>query len=450
MRRPHHRRVSLRPSSSCRRKPYGTPRRWPPSGAASSCHRPPPSAAVTATLRAAGALGIISSWTEAFNEPTNYPDAVREGPELPTPPEDNQPGFFAVKCSYNTDQYLTELALAGPVRVKVTTESLVRDGVLKTLVAEIRGTTHPDQRVVLIAHIDHYKPGANDNASGAATLLEIARAWAEAINDGTLQRPDRTVTFLWVDEYNGVPQWLTHNPGAAGGIVSAFVMDMVGADTTKTGGTFLLERAPDPGSLQTRPPDVHTAWGAHRPPQIFGTFLNDYFRGVLQWHAEATGWFVGENPYEGGSDHDPFLARKIPAILTWHFPDRFYHTSMDTFDKVSVEEMEHVGIAIATAALGLASPTPALFDYVRNIVKEKGLWRLRVEHDNAAKNLADAEDPKKTLQRELIIRDAWRDWYGEAIVSVRTVLPDTLTLERALQLESAIEEILAESRKPLQ
>lgn len=39
-------------------------------------------------------------------------------------------------------------------------------------------------------------------------------------------------------------------------------------------------------------------------------------------------------PYEGGSDHSRFLAQNVPALLTWHFTDYTYHSSVDTLNMV--------------------------------------------------------------------------------------------------------------------
>ena len=62
--------------------------------------------------------------------------------------------------------------------------------------------------------------------------------------------------------------------------------------------------------------------------------------------ARDTGWVVRTNPYEGGSDHTVFTRAGVPALLNWHFTDRYYHTNLDTIDKMSAAEMQHVAIAV--------------------------------------------------------------------------------------------------------
>ena len=86
-----------------------------------------------------------------------------------------------------------------------------------------------------------------------------------------------------------------------------------------------------------------------------GSFLNDLHLAVALRRARDTKWVVRTNPYEGGSDHTVFMRAGVPSLLNWHFTDRYYHTNLDTLDKVSAAEMQHVGIVVATTAMFLAS-----------------------------------------------------------------------------------------------
>ena len=74
--------------------------------------------------------------------------------------------------------------------------------------------------------------------------------------------------------------------------------------------------------------------------------------------ARDTGWVVRTNPYEGGSDHTSFTKAGVPALLNWHFTDRYYHTNLDTLDKVSAVTMGHVATIVATTAMFLAVGRP--------------------------------------------------------------------------------------------
>ena len=72
------------------------------------------------------------------------------------------------------------------------------------VVAEIPGTVKPDERIVMVAHIQ--EPGANDDGSGCGTLLALAVALQKAIAAKALPPPGRTLTFIWGDENRAQPR----------------------------------------------------------------------------------------------------------------------------------------------------------------------------------------------------------------------------------------------------
>jgi hypothetical protein len=182
-------------------------------------------------------------------------------------------------------------------------------------------------------------------------------------------------------------------------------LDMTGQDTAKTGGTFLIEKMPDPSAIYPRPSDPHSEWGAGEVDRalVRGHLLNDLHLAVALRRARDTGWVVRTNPYEGGSDHTVFTLAGVPALLNWHFTDRYYHTNLDTIDKVSEAEMAHVGITVATTAMFLASAEAVDADALVALVDEAERARLATERRHAASD-------------EILA--AWSTWYREARASV--------------------------------
>lgn len=61
----------------------------------------------------------------------------------------------------------------------------------------LRGSELPDELVIIGAHRDAWGPGAADNVSGTVSVLEAARAVADAVRAG--QRPKRTIVFATWD-----------------------------------------------------------------------------------------------------------------------------------------------------------------------------------------------------------------------------------------------------------
>jgi aminopeptidase YwaD len=309
--------------------------------------------------------------------------------------------------------------------VRITVTSRFSTNPVRSLIAEIPGRVVPEERIVIAAHVQ--EPGANDNASGVATGAEMAVAMAAAIRDGRLAPPARTITFLFITEISGSRQWLQSHPAAAKQVKYAFSMDMTGEDVTKTGGTFLIERYPDPGAVWDRPWDPHTEWGrgSVKAADLKGDLINDAHLAICERVAGKAGWVVRTNPYEGGSDHTVFRAAGIPSVLDWHFTDRYYHTNFDTPDKTSPVEMRNVGVAVASTVWLLASATEAIALDVARVVAAAGQARLSKEMtDGAALPSAD------------LVAPAWRTWYAEAVSSVARLVVGTPSPEFAARVRA--------------
>jgi hypothetical protein len=359
---------------------------------------------------------------------------------------------FALNVSPRSARALQERLAKGTVHVKVTIGARFADSRCRTVVATIGGTQPNAGAVAVVGHLD--EPGANDNGSGVAAMTAMADGYLRAIRDGHLPRPRRPIVFLFGAEIECSAEWLD----SAGVVVDmALIMDMVAEDQALTGAPALVERAPDPGAIWDRPPlDLHTEWGRKedlRESDLKGTFLNDYMLSALQARAAATGWNVRDNPFEGGSDHESFLARGIPAVLLWHFTDRYYHTNLDRLDKVSEAEMRHSAVTalgvihhFANAGLQRANETLAL-------VLDAARRRLAAETANARAFLAApavADDPAQissVSRRERQIIVVWSRWYREALNSVEAFDPDPAGSADHAQLQAAIDAAVNELRE---
>jgi hypothetical protein len=341
-------------------------------------------------------------------------------------PYDEAKKAFAFKATPKAAAALRKAIARDPhTTVRATVAATFSDHPARTLVAEIPGRVAPNERIVITAHVQ--EPGANDNASGVATLAELARALRSGVRAGVIPQPDRTITFLWLDEIAGSRQWLKDHAEEAKSVRHMFSMDMTGEDTRKTGGTFLIERWPDPGAVWERPWDPHSEWGRGnvRAESLKGDLINDLHFAICGRVAARTGWVVRTNPYEGGSDHTVFGSAGIPALLNWHFTDRYYHTNLDTPDKTSPSEMRNVGVAVAASAWLLASTRESTAMAVADVVARAGENRLGVEQREGAKLAAAASDQPAANTRQDQIIVAWKKWYGEAVLSAARLVTGT-------------------------
>jgi aminopeptidase YwaD len=350
-------------------------------------------------VRDRGAAGVISSDIAAYTRPVDTPDVLQWG----SVPLNETLHAFGFKATPRVAARLRSELARGAAKVHVDVESTFHARPNRNLIVEIPGGLNPAQRIVLAAHVQ--EPGANDNASGCGTLLAAALAIQDGVRRGVLSAPSRTLTFLWVDEIRGSEAWLKADAERARNVLAMLSLDMTGEDTAKTGGTFLIEKQPDPSAIWERPSDPHSEWGAGKvdPATVRGSFLNDLHLAVALRRARDTNWVVRTNPYEGGSDHTVFMRAGVPSLLNWHFTDRYYHTNLDTLDKVSAAEMQHVAIAVGTTAMFLASANGTDVVPMQRLMETARDARL----DTERKNNATPE-----------ILEAWRKWYGEALASL--------------------------------
>lgn len=372
-------------------------------------------------VRKRGAAGVVSTDIASYirpSDPAAMSDEQKDVLQWGRIPYDSIVRSFGFKASWRAADRLRQALARGPVTVRVDIASTFYDAPNRTLIAEIPGRSRPEERIVMAAHVQ--EPGANDNASGCATLYGLAAALLDAIESGALPRPERTLTFLWLDEIRGSRQWIERHPVEAGDVQYMFSMDMTGEDTSKTGGTFLIEKQADPSAVWPRPSDPHSEWGAGqvKPDALKGSLLNDVHIAVAQRRARDTGWVVRTNPYEGGSDHTVFAAAGVPSLLNWHFTDRYYHTNQDRPDKTSPREMEHVGITVATSAWLLASADVRDAAAVADLLGAAATRRLALERQQGPRVVAASPDRMKAEAIEQQVLQAWVTWYGEALDSV--------------------------------
>ena len=357
-----------------------------------------------------GARGVLAYHLPSYLQPEKNTHSIQFGGI----PYDSATRGWGISLSFDARARLQKALANGPVRVRVKTAvTWTPDAIERTVVAELRGSAHPSERFVFSAHVQ--EPGANDNASGVGAQVEMARVAAELLKSRAID-PARTITFLWGLEIRSTDRFITQDSARATGIKWGLSLDMVGEDTRKTGGTFLIEKMPDPSAIWTRGDDHHTEWGGSplTKEQMTPHYFNDYVLGRTREVAATNGWVVKTNPFEGGSDHTPFLKAKKPGLLFWHFTDQFYHTDGDRIAMVSADELRNVGISALTSGLLLASADGAAARAIIAEVEQAALARLQVERRLGEAALAGAGGDRAMEQD--IVR-TWGDWYDGALAS---------------------------------
>lgn len=227
-------------------------------------------------------------------------------------------------------------------------------GKFKFATAAIKGTDKAGEDINLTCHLDHPRPGANDNASGCVSILETARTLNALIKNGTLPRPSRTIRFLWPAEIEGSIMYLTQHDDPSQ-IKANIHMDMVGGGPV-TKAVFRISGGPY--SVPSFVSDL-----GHE----IGHFVNDQTKRYADGEdvafplAAAEG---GKEPQlalmEGldmGSDHDVFFEGtwRIPGLYLHDWPDRYIHTNFDLAANIDPTKLKRAAFIGAVSAWYLAN-----------------------------------------------------------------------------------------------
>jgi len=280
-----------------------------------------------------GAIGLII-YPDAHRA-IGYPGMTRYDGIWPTK-ENFEKVTFGFSISYAQALTLKEKLKKKKVNVLAKIDARLYKGELEVVSAAIKGSVHPEEEIILIAHLCHPAASANDNGSGSAGLLEIARSLSNLINRKEIEPPKRTIRFLWVPEFSGTIPYVYENKEKVRKAIACINLDMIGEDPVEIGFPFQVSGAP------------------HSTPSIlndlirsFTTVIADHNKGIaINGTKMPMRYRIG--PFAGGSDHlitaDSYFG--VPSVMFGH-SDYFHHTSLDTTNVCDPTEMQRV-IAIAT------------------------------------------------------------------------------------------------------
>jgi aminopeptidase YwaD len=309
-----------------------------------------------------GAAGIVSDFP---NQKTAWsgldPDLVRWGHLSPYQTANR----FAFMISPRTAGALRKELAKGAVRLAAHVRGKMVPASYDVVSATIAGTDAAAGDIVLTAHLCHELAGANDNASGSAALLGVARALGAAITDGALPPPRRTLRFLWLPEISGSQAWLITHADLARRLRAGIHLDMVGGRPEVTHAALHLSRTAS--SVPHIVNEVAAAWVAD--VARVSTELAEKGRGDgMVWPPGGRDALVADlRPLELGSDHQVFEAFGVPMVYFHDWPDVTIHTNKDVPDNLDATKLGRVtymtaGIVWTLAALpeAEAARLPAL------------------------------------------------------------------------------------------
>jgi aminopeptidase YwaD len=305
-----------------------------------------------------GVVGVISYYSpRPFESELMFPDpkggGSRNGPSK----------IFGFNLSPRDGMILRDRLQRGEhIKLHAVIKFRTEDLDIQVPTCIIPGTDPNSGEIIVSAHLfeGYGVQGANDNISGAATILESARVIAKMIADGTIAKPKRTIRFIWVAEYSGTIPWVKAHIDLVKKTLADINLDMVGLSLSKYKSSFILHR---------------TSYGN-------ASYLNDVLENYYRYVGETnqmnsvisgsrffnrivapTGtddpFYYQVMTTSGGSDHDVFndWGVQVPGVLMITWPDPFYHTTQDRVDKLDPTQLKRVVFITAASAYTLAAAT---------------------------------------------------------------------------------------------
>jgi len=361
-----------------------------------------------------GALGMVSYYSTRVNAWTDFPDQVawvsvgrsKEG-EKPVPPVfvvSPRTGLMLSRWMSgrppthifsDKDAATSRQNLKVHLKIEVEITQPERSGMVEGI---IRGTTFHDQAVVLTAHLQEEKTSANDDRSGCANLLEIARALNAMIADGRLSRPRRDIRFWWTDEISAEYQYFSDHPEERARFLANINQDMVGARQSLGGRVQHVSRTPWSRwsflndvveSIVTslvRGNNAYLASWQNKNPAPYSRPIFARLGSREPYHARVV-------PYFDSTDHMVFneAAIGIPGVTFTNWPDEYIHSTGDDLWQIDSTQLQRNAVAVAAAALYLANLSEQ--DVPKLAAVMAGEARERISHDLATGLSRLAESP---------------------------------------------------------
>jgi len=224
---------------------------------------------------------------------------------------------------------IAHLVAQGPVQIHLTlTPQTLPEVVAHNVIADLKGTGHPEQVVVVSGHLDSWDlgRGAIDDAAGVAVAIETANL-IQLLH----LRPKRTIRVIaWMDEENG----------------------------GRGHETYARDYQSD---LPNHVAAIESDMGAGHPMGYVAK-VNPLVIPLLQPMLEIMGvtgaTIIRQSEYSPGSDISPLVKAGVPGFAPLqdvrdYF--KYHHTAADTLDKIVPRELQENAAAMAVLAYTIAN-----------------------------------------------------------------------------------------------
>lgn len=327
-----------------------------------------------------GALGVVAiSQSRPYFDPLQLPLSGIRGDR-----QSGKPAKFAFILPVREGDFLKRRLLEGEtITVHAVVESKMEPYDLEDPTCFIPGSDPDAGEIIFSAHLfeGYIKQGANDNLSGSAAILEVARTLNTLIKEGRLPQPKRTIRFIWGPEFSGIGPWVQKNKELMEKTLCDINMDMVG-EALRLNKSYMTM--------------MRTTYGN---PHYVNDVMENYFRFIGEGNHERVQnrrnadlqlrrivapsgndepFYYSIETHYGSSDHEVFndWGVQVPGIMMIAWPDQWYHTSGDRPDKSDPTQLKRVVIIGAATAYTIASADDDMANRIAAETESNAVRRL--------------------------------------------------------------------------
>jgi hypothetical protein len=285
----------------------------------------------------------------------------------------------------------------------------------------------PEEEVLILGH--GHEQGANDNATGAAVMMEAVRAIDSLIVSGRLARPKRSIRGLITNECYGTYGFADLHPDIIKRTIAALNVDSVGQKQAKCRAVTQIHLNPHAN--------------IHYSDTLFLHLLETVMKKADPYYAYTVGGFsLDDNGFA-----DP--AYGVPTVLI-DTPELHWHTTADTMENVDGDVLKNLTVVCAAFLYGIADGSEKFARHVAALVAGRhmhsaadyltqGVDKLYRSEENARAGIlsslrnglayrADRAEDELLSTRQLVSDDRLVD-YGEWLAELRGLIRETARVQ---------------------
>jgi aminopeptidase YwaD len=293
----------------------------------------------------------------------------------------------------------------------------------------IKGSDPVAGEVIFSAHLfeGYVKMGANDDLSGCAAILEIARMLNTMIKEGRIERPKRTIRFIWAPEFSGTGPWVIQNKEIMKKTLCNINLDMVGLWLLKSQSFLCMHRTTygNPHYINDVMQNYYDFVGLGNRAGLAVSGRGGFVRRIVAPTGSDDPFYYSIDDHYGSSDHEVFndWGVQVPGIMMITWPDLYYHTSQDIADKCDPTELKRVCFIGAAAAYTIADADEALASKIAAEVTANSADRIGKQLERATDGISKAT--KENFQNLLKVT---KGYIEAAVINEKATLSTTAEL----------------------